>query len=195
MSSLLEKTKHQQHPPKNRAVLSQFHFTKVRIHWIGSKNETMSGKWSTPVKPSSTKASPGRTPNRRYKSAQKKSATPTQRKNPNAAPVNCCICGKDVNPTAKTKFPERWPQHLRVYTGQLCHRKCLDMMRNLRTEYQSGFIHKKWDLNGGPLVGAKARDSPGHVRVRLTKPLHGHGSPKRKPFCSTVQQPTPLLSP
>ena len=136
-----------------------------------------------------------KTPNRRYNSAQKKSATPKQRKDPNAPPENCCICGKGVVPTSKTKYPERWPQHLRVYTGHICHRKCLDMMRNLRTEYQSGFIHKKWDLNGGPAVCSKHRDSPSHVRVRLTKPLDSPGSPKRKAFCSTVQQPTPFLSP
>ena len=143
----------------------------------------------------SSNASPGRTPNRRYKSAQKKSATPKQTRDPNATPENCCICGKEVNRTTKTKYPARWPQHLRVYTGSLCHRACLNMMRNLRTEYQSGFIHKKWDLNGGPVVGSKSTNSPSHVRVRLTKPLHSPGSPKRKAFCSTVQQPTPFLSP
>ena len=94
----------------------------------------------------------------------------------------CCLCGKHISLTSKVPFPERWPQHLRVYATKSAHKTCLNRIRKIKTEYSTGFLHKKWDLNGGPAVITSDIPQPKKIRVKLLRPMD---PARRKLFSAT----------
>ena len=112
--------------------------------------------------------------------AERKGTTPKQAPK-NDKVIGCCICGGKTIKTTRQPFPKTWPQHLRVYATDAAHRKCIDMIRKIKTEYSAGLIHKRWQLTPG--LGKKYDNSGKRVtnnkHVNIIKPEQNWF---RKPF-------------
>ena len=99
----------------------------------------------------------------------------------NETVIGCCICGKKTIKATRQPFPKSWPQHLRIYNTETAHRKCIDLVRKVKTEYSAGLIHKRWQLTPG--LGKKYDKLGGKVtsnkHVNIIKPEQNWF---RKPF-------------
>ena len=99
--------------------------------------------------------------------------------------VGCCICGKTTLKTTRQPFPPRWPSHLRVYATDIAHKKCIQMLRKVKTEYSAGLIHKRWELTPG--LGKKydkqGKKLKANKHINIIKPERNQGRP---PFYSEL---------
>ena len=97
--------------------------------------------------------------------------------------VGCCICGKTTLKTTRQPFPPRWPSHLRVYATDIAHKKCIQMLRKVKTEYSAGLIHKRWELTPGlgKKYGKQGKKLKANKHINIIKPERNQGRPPFTP--------------
>ena len=108
----------------------------------------------------------------------------------------CCICGRKILAVTgePRPYPQSWPQELQIYLDDedddegtsIAHRKCLQRIRQLRTEYISGAINERWDA--APPLGSPRSTLQARQRRRNNKQQSLEYS-ANKPFLATVRPP------
>jgi hypothetical protein len=107
-------------------------------------------------------------------------------------PIGCCtICGKNILAVSgePRPYPKSWPTELQIYYKEegkdIAHRKCLQRIQQLRTEYVSGSINERWTKGpplGSPRSKLQARQNRRRSKAKTRSSID-------KPFTSVVRPP------